>query len=209
MREILKDSDTELVLIIRSPLIAWVGGLGVFFLLYLAYLLTVQGHAGDDRIIGLAGASATCALFFFAGYEKSDFSFDLKLRTLIWSRQRGFFKRNGIVPFASIERVVLQSCMGNDRYYPAHRVALITTNGELPLTTYYEHNDINEVFAKRIRHFLDMPSNTLLEDSVESLIESGRNIDAIRLLREKSDISLSEVHDIVAGIKNETGPNIR
>lgn len=202
MKNILKDSGNELVIAIRSPLVAWVGGLGIFFLLYLAYLLIIPGHSGDERIIGLAGASATCALFFFAGYEKSDFFFDRQARTLTWSRQRGFFRRNGTVSLADIERVVLQSCMGNDRYYPTHRVALITPNGELPLTIFYEHNDMNEVIAERIRSFLAMPSNSLLQDSVESLVESGRNIDAIRLLREKSGISLAEAHDMVARIKD-------
>ena len=201
MKNILKDSGNELMIAIRSPLVAWVGGLGIFFLLYLAYLLIIHGHFGDERIIGLAGASATCALFFFAGYEKSDFSFDLQSRTLIWSRQRGFFRHNGTVPFAAIERVVLQSCMGNDKYYPNHRVVLITQNGELPITVAYEHDDMNEVIAERIRTFLAIPADSLLQDSVESLVESGRHVDAIRLLREKSGISLAEAHDMVARIK--------
>ncbi|MBI5437802.1 MAG: hypothetical protein HY936_02455 [Nitrosomonadales bacterium] len=205
MKNILKDTENELVIAIRSPLVAWVGGLGIFFLLYLAYLLITQGRSEDERIIGLAGASATCALFFFAGYEKSDFSFDLQTRILAWSRRRGFFRRNGTVPFAAIERVVLQSCMGNDRYYPSHRVALITSNGELPLTAFYEHDDMNEVIAERIRSFLAMPPGSLLEDSVESFVESGRNVDAIRLLREKSGISLAEAHNTVARIKDGKG----
>ncbi|MDD2916092.1 MAG: hypothetical protein PHP70_12320 [Gallionella sp.] len=132
MKNILKDSGTELVIVIRSPFVVWVGGLGIIFLVYLAYLL-MTGHSGDERIVGLAGASATCALFFFAGYEKSDFIFDLQSRTLIWSRQRGFFKRGGVVSLAAIQHVVLQSCMGNDKYYPLHRAVLITSEGELPV----------------------------------------------------------------------------
>ncbi|MFZ2300941.1 MAG: hypothetical protein WAW10_03605 [Gallionella sp.] len=200
MKNILKDSKSELVIIARSSLIAWVGGLGLALLLYLAYLL-IRGHSGDERIIGLAGASATCALIFLTSYEKSDFFFDLPSRVLTWSRQRGFFRRNGTVSFAVIERVVLQSCIGNDKYYPSHRVVLITQNGELPLTVAYEHDDMNEVIAKRIRSFLSMPPDSLLEDSVESLVESGRNVDAIRLLREKEGISLEEAHDTVARLK--------
>jgi len=201
MKNILKDSSTELVIITRSPLIAWVGGLGIVFILYLAYLLIITGYSGDERIIGLAGASATCALFFFAGYEKSDFIFDLQSRTLTWSRQRGLFKRNGVVPFAAIQHVVLQSCMGNDKYYPSHRTVLVTSDGELPITLAYEHDDMNEVLAKRIRSFLHMPANNLVEESVEALVANGRDIDAIRLLREMSDISLSDAHDMVARIK--------
>jgi hypothetical protein len=200
MKNILKDSKNELVVIARSSLIAWVGGMGIVFLLCLAYLL-IRGHSGDERIIGIAGASVTCALIFLTGYEKSDFFFDLPSRVLTWSRQRGFFRRNGTVPFAAIERVVLQSCIGNDKYYPSHRVVLVTQDGELPLTVAYEHDDMNEVIAKRIRSFLSMPPDSLLEDSVESLVESGRNVDAIRLLREKEGISLEEAHDTVARIK--------
>jgi hypothetical protein len=34
MKNILKDSKNELVVIARSSLIAWVGGMGIAFLLY-------------------------------------------------------------------------------------------------------------------------------------------------------------------------------
>lgn len=198
MKNILKDSGTELVIVVRSPFVAWVGGLGIVFLVYLAYLL-MTGHSGEERIIRLIGASATCALFFFAGYEKSDFIFDLQLRMLTWSRQRGFFRRNGVVPLAAFS-VGAPSCMGNDRYYPLHRTVLITSEGELPVTLAYEHDDMNEVLAKRIRSFLYMPANKLVEKSAETLVASGRDIDAIRLLREKGDISLTDAHDKVARI---------
>ncbi|MDD2916091.1 MAG: hypothetical protein PHP70_12315 [Gallionella sp.] len=60
---------------------------------------------------------------------------------------------------------------------------------------------MNEVLAKRIRSFLYMPVNNLVEESVETLVANGRDIDAIRLLREKNDISLSDAHDRVARIK--------
>jgi hypothetical protein len=97
--------------------------------------------------------------------------------------------------------------MGNDKDFPSHRVVLITKNGELPIMLAYEHDDMNEVLAERIRSFLALSSNTLLEDSVKSLIESGREVDAIRLLREKSGITLTEAHSAIARIKDAKGPN--
>jgi hypothetical protein len=202
MKQILKDSDNELVITIRSPLIAWTGCLGIVFLVYLAYLLFTPGHSGDKRIIGLVGATATCALTFLAFYEKSMFTFDLRSRILTWSRQRGFAKHGGTLPLTAIDRVVLQSCMGNDRYYPSHRVVLVTRNGELPMMIAYEHDDMNDVIAERIRSFLALSSNTLLEDSVRTLVECGQDVDAIRLLCEKTGITLTDAHNHIARIKD-------
>lgn len=205
MKQIQKDSANELTIVIRSPLEAWMGGATIFFLLDLLYTW-LSRSSNTDRMIGLIGASATCGLFFLFFNEKCDFKFDLQTRLLTWSRRQGFSKRNGVLPFDAIGRVVLQSCMGNNKYYPKHRIVLLTSEGELPLTISYEYDDMNEIIAERIRNLLGTSSKSLIEDSVESLVAAGRNIDAIRLLREKSGISLTEAHSAVARIREDVKP---
>jgi hypothetical protein len=166
-----------------------------------------------DRVIGSLGAAATCALAFLFGSENCDFSFEAATGLLSWSRQRGFFKPKGSAALDSIGSVVLQSCLGNDRYYPKHRVVLVIKDQELPLTIAYEHDAMNEVIAEWIRAFIGKSSKSLTEDSLEELVADGRHIDPIRLLREKTGVSLSEAHRVVRAGKidmadsNKSGQN--
>jgi hypothetical protein len=203
MRQIIKDTSNELILAVRSPFEAVLGCATVFTLIFLLYTWLHQ-PSRTDRMIGLAGAAAICAIVFLFAYEKNDFHFDRQTRLLAWSRQQGFFKHKGVVPIGSIERVVLQSCIGNNRYYPKRRVVLVTRDCELPLTISYQNDRMNEVMAERIRAFLDISSKSLLDDSIESLVATGRDLDAIRLLREKNGLSLSDARDIVDRIKDGT-----
>lgn len=207
MRQILKDSDNELVVVVRSPLIVWIGAFGMFFLCHLLYLLISRDFSNMERIQGLTGASAVCMIAVLFAYEKCDFRFDLRSRLLTWSRQRSFARRSGTVPFDAIQGVTLQSCIGNSRYSPKHRVVLDTREGELPVMIAYEHDAMNETIAERIRAVLGTSSNTLVKDSVTSLVERGREMDAIRLLREKDDISLTEAHTVIARLKAGKGPD--
>ena len=205
MRRIATSTADELLILTRSPLPAWVGGLGLILLLWLGYLLLSGESAGSERCIGLAGAAATCALFFLVGHENSDFRFERHTRRLTWSRQRGFFKRHGTVAFGDIGGVVMQSCIGNDRYYPKHRIVLLTREGELPVTVAYEYDAMNEVMAQGIRSFLGMAADGLVDDSVAALVAAGRKIDAIRLLREKRDLTLAEAQQAVEQINSGAG----
>jgi ribosomal protein L7/L12 len=84
----------------------------------------------------------------------------------------------------------------------------LTGTGEIPISIAYEHSDKNEVIAERMRVFLNMSSKTLIVDSIKASIANGKDIDAIRLLREKSGISLNEAKAIVTKIK-ESGETDR
>ena len=57
--------------------------------------------------------------------------------------------------------------------------------------------------ATQIRAFLGLSSSSLLADSVEALLESGRDVDALRLLREKDGLTLEEAHRQVRKLKEE------
>jgi len=201
MISILKDSESELVVTVRSPLYALLGWASILCLAYLVYILIIAIPSTDSRMIGLILASVTSALAFFVLYEKADFSFDLVSRTLNWSRQRGLFKQADNVSFAAIQRVTLQSSTNGDKDYPGHRVALLTRDGELPLQLAYEHDGMNEVIAEKIIFFLDLP-NTLLQDSISDLVKRGRDVDAIRLLMKKVGMAKADARNAITAIKD-------
>ena len=87
----------------------------------------------EDRLIGFIASAVTCGLIYLVLYEKARFVFDSKTRLLTWSRRRSLSKRQGTLPFAAIDQIVLRSCIGNSRYALQERVILLTREGELPL----------------------------------------------------------------------------
>ena len=156
IKRIRSDGAERLIVEVRSPFQAIVGAASLIFLVWLGYLWLDHSHE-TRRMIGLAGAGATC-LLFLAIYESGDFAFDSRTRLLKWSRRIGLVKRRGEVPFADIDRVVVETGMGGNQYYPRQRVVLVTGAGELPLTMSYEHDSMNAAVAESIRDFLGRPT---------------------------------------------------
>jgi hypothetical protein len=200
MKTIEKDSANELVIGISSRLALCVGIGGLVLLGLLVFELSKPNALRKDRWIGLAGATATCALFFLFGYETGRFNFDSRTRSLTWSKQHGPFKKNGSLPFDSIDDVLLQPGPRRHGVYRNHRVVLVTRDGDLPLMTAYEYDKMNRVIAEKIRTLLGMPSEDF-DASVRLLLERGEEIAAIDLLREKRGLSLAEARDRVEELK--------
>jgi hypothetical protein len=132
-----------------------------FFLAFivLAVLTIAQGaqrpvgmHEG--RVLGSAAGAGLCLLGFLATFERTSFAFDRRERVVRWSRRRAFRRRQGTIPFDRIESVAVQSPVGDDEI-PSRRVALITLDGEVPLTLAYAADRGERVaLADRIRRFL-------------------------------------------------------
>jgi hypothetical protein len=78
---------------------------------------------------------------------------------------------------------------------------LFTAAGDIFLSIAYEHNDILQTVAERIRSRLGFSPEALVMDSVKALVERGLDIEAIRLLRHKQGRSFTEAKAIVAKIK--------
>ena len=204
MQTISKDASGRLVFRVRSPLQNAVGGLGLFFLIWLVIHLLTH-HPNQDRKIGLIGASITCLLFLLVS-EKSDFVFDAGTRRLTWTRRVGFIRRSGQLRFEEIEHVVIRSALGSDSDAPSRRIVLLTRKGELPLSASYSPSDAYEEDAESLRNFLGGTQGWTQADpvsaSIDALVAAGRDVDAIRELRLARGMSLTEARAEVDRVRS-------
>lgn len=202
METISENGSGHLVFRVRSPLQNAVGGLGLFFLAWLIIHWLIR-HPNHDRTIGLIGASITC-LFFLLLSETSDFVFDAGARRLAWNRRVGLVRRSGVVPFEEIEQVVVRTALGSDSVAPSQRIVLLTRNSELPLTASYSPSDAHAENAECLRVFLGRTQVEPLTASVNALVASGRDLDAIRELRLQRGMSLTDAHAEVEQIRRKS-----
>ena len=117
-------------------------------------LARVPGGIQDERVLGCIVGTGLCLLGFFAVFERTEFAFDRRARVVRWKRRRAFRRRAGEIPFDRIESVAVQSPIG-DEGVPSRRVALITRDGEVPLTLAFAPDHGERVaLADRIRRFV-------------------------------------------------------
>jgi len=149
--------------------------------------------ARDDRLIGLLGAATTLALVGIVMLEQARFRFDPATRLIEWDQRWAFRRRAGITPFSGVTHVSVEVPIG-DRGIPSRRVVLHLADGTLlPVTMGYKTDVDGSISrtAETLRVTLGhRPSAT--EDSVRLLISQGRTIDALKLLREREGLSLTE-----------------
>ena len=118
------------------------------------------------------------------------FYFDPSIATMRW-RSRGLFGSSaGEVAFKDLKVAVDESAAGEA---PTYRVMLTTPAGAMPLTQAYV-GDLHgiEQRAAEIRALLGQTSDSLRADSVEQMAKSGNTIGAVAMLREQSDMSLTD-----------------
>lgn len=199
MQTISEDGFGRLIFRVRSPLQITVGGLGIFFLVWLVVNVLTH-HPNHDRTTDLSVASITCLLFMLLS-EKSKFVFDAGTRRLTWTRRIGFVHRSGEIPFEEIEHVVVRTALGSEFDAPSQRIVLLTLNGELPLTVSFSHSEVHSANAERLRSFLDRTQVDPLTASVDALVAAGRDMDAIRELRLTRGMSLTDAHAEVERIR--------
>jgi hypothetical protein len=152
--------------------------------------------------------------FFFIGflvaYERTWFEFNLALSCVRWSRTRWWSNQEGFLLFTRVKSVVLQTSLGETATCPSYRIALISDQGELPLTTAYAggmHREYEAIVA-RIRTLLSLSpsSSDILMDSVRVMLEQGRKIDAIRLVSHHKGLSLTEAKRFVEQLQRSPSP---
>lgn len=204
MEKLTEDGANRLIFQVSSPLQNAVGGLGVFFLVWLVIHWSTS-HPNHDRTVGLIGASITCLLFLLVS-ETSRFVFDANTRRLTWTRRLGPRHRSGMVPFADIRQVVIRTALGSDAVAPSQRIVLLTRSGELPLTAGYSPSDQRAADAETLRTFLGKAEGDPLEASVKALVAAGRDLDAVRELRLARGMSLADARAEVKRMRAEPGP---
>lgn len=201
MESISADGPDRLVFQVRSPLHKAVGGLGLFFMVWLGYHW-LSHHPNHERTLGLIGATITCLPFILFA-ETSDFVFDAARRRLTWSRRVGFVCRSGVVPFEAIRLVAVRTALGSDAIAPSQRIVLLTHNGELPLSASYSPSDAHAGNAERLRIFLGQAPVEPLSATIDALVAAGRDMDAIRELRLARGMSLTDAHAEVARLRTK------
>ena len=151
------------------------------------------GARGDERLIGLLGAAATLALVGIVMLEQSRFRFDPATRFIEWDQRWAFRRRAGVTPFDDVKHVSVEVPIG-DRGIPSRRVVLHLTDGILlPVTVGYKPDVDGSIWraAEMLRVALGHHPPTM-EGCVRLLVAQGRTIDAIKMLTEKEDMSLTE-----------------
>jgi hypothetical protein len=149
--------------------------------------------------------SAFFLLCFAICFERTRFEFDPARGLVHWVRKGIFSSKTGLLPFNQVTSVVLQTSLGSDATCPSSRLALITTQGELPLSRTYAGGtgEEYELIAGKIRLVLKMSPITsdIVLDSVRAAAAQGRTIDAIRLLRLYKNMTLAEAQSFIDRLK--------
>ena len=152
------------------------------------------GARGTDRLIGLLAAAGTCLAVAIIFLEKASFEFVRTTETITWRRRWALRQHSGTIPFAAVQSVHAERPLGDDGM-PERRVIFRTTDGtEIALTVGYQPDPNGEVLkiAERIRVVLGHSSEQAPMREVERLVSSGKKLEAIRVLREEQDLSLTE-----------------
>jgi len=113
-------------------------------------------------------------------------------------------RRGAIIPFDDIVSILLQTPIG-DEGVPSRRITIKTSDHEVPISTAYspDHDEKTLGIADKLRGFLGASTGGAVLDSVRSLVENGSTLDAVRLLRQETGISLEEAHTRVEEMKRE------
>jgi hypothetical protein len=168
------------------------------FLLYEAIATGVRGGPTRDVIGGVFGA----LMFFFGGAiftKRSFFEFDLVNRQLRWKRGGLFSRHHGLVPFDLIRRATVQSLGAGDT--PTYRVAMLTKEGEIPLTDAYSSGiEAPDRIRTAINNILNAAPPNEMENDIQEMALAGREIDAIRLARERYGYDLTQAKEFVEGL---------
>jgi hypothetical protein len=147
----------------------------------------------SERLLGLLGGAATTLLAGLLLLERSRVRIDPRTRRITWDRRWGLSRRSRVMPFATVTSVEVERPLG-DEGVPSRRIVFRLADGsEVPATAGYHADPDGEVVrtAERIRGLLgqNAPSAT---DAVRALVDAGRVVDAVKLLRESEGVSLTE-----------------
>lgn len=187
-----------------SPLAKFMLGFMAVFLGTAAYDVFI-GTRGTDRLVGLLGASATCLLIAVVFLETAHFEFSRPTHIVTWRRRWALRERSGSIPFSEIQSVQVERPIG-DTGTPSRRVTLKTKDGSVvPLTVGYrpDADDAIVKIADRIRALLGHDAEATAQQDLDDLIAAGKTIDAIRILRERDGLSLTDAKQRVDELRRK------
>jgi hypothetical protein len=152
------------------------------------------GVRGTERLVGLLASAVTLLLVALLFFESSSFQFSRATRTVIWRRRWAMRRRSGSLAFGDIVSVQAERPMGDDGT-PSRRIVLRTKDGgTIPITVGYQPDGDGAVLeiANRLRALLGQSQEQNRTQTVRTLVEAGKTIEAVRVLREEAGLSLTE-----------------
>ena len=173
-----------------------------------AFILIVPVIAGEGFVnIWLALLLVGFGLAFL---RSSTAEFDKATQVCTFSK-RTVIKRSRIrIPFSDIRDVKLEvEPLNSSAQQPNYQLSLATPSGMIPLSDAYEPNqDRQDQIRKAILEAVGRQE--LLEhqaDPVRALVEQGRIVDAVALLRKRDHLDLTTARQRVAEMQNAGRPS--
>lgn len=152
-------------------------------------------------------------LFILLFWRREVVVFDAARQQAIWTRRRLFNVATGAIPFSEITGIGMETTSSGNAL--TYRLSILTAKGSTPMSDSYASGQKKyEDLRKEIQDFLKIdnstsPSSSTLttgiddEASVRSLLQQGRRIDAIQLIRTTQKLSLVEATNRVAAMYEE------
>lgn len=186
-----RKTNQEMVLVDSS---IWVS---VFVLC--AAVAVVYASIVHGKLPGLAVA-VFLALFGFMFWRKEVVVFDAGRQQVDWKRRRVFKVASGVVPFSEITGIGTDSTSTGSPGRLVYRLTILTSGRAVPMSDVYnggqEHYESLKAQILQFLHFdVGEPAPTsgvLDEASIQSLLQQGRKVDAIELVRSSQQIGLTE-----------------
>ncbi|MGC2298626.1 MAG: hypothetical protein WA476_07480 [Acidobacteriaceae bacterium] len=188
--KILRQTDTELV--VRDS------SLWVSILLALGATLPLGFALFQNDRRGFL-AFGCILLFAFPWLRRSTFTFDATSQTIRWIRLRYLRTRTGIIPFSDVKHIDVQASVGGQTNVVLYRLAIETQQGTFPMSDVFNSGE-NQCASvcEAILRFVKLDRNSVapsvasaLDASARSLLQQGRKIDAIQLVKTSQKLSLT------------------
>jgi len=200
-------TNQELVVLDSS---IWVSVFLLCASLFAAYRLSIQHNTRGFLSLGFM------LLFILLFWRKEVVVFDAARQQAIWTRRRIFKVASGTIPFSDITGINLEATSSKNDVL-VYRLAILTPQGTVPMSDSYAGNlqkyeklkqDILEFVNPKLAQAAGLANgaqagNVDYEASIRSLLQQGRKIDAIHLLRTTQKVSLVEATDRIAAISRQ------
>ena len=156
--------------------------------------------SGDKEAIGIALGVLFSAFGAVLLFRRDRFVFDTEQDRVSWRKWSLARSSSGDFAFSDILDVTIESTSGAEGG-GSYRVALRTKDRTVPLTEAYAGSaDRWRPTVARIRRILGQAGERSGDVDMESLVEQGRKIDAIRQLRETEGLSLTQARTRVESV---------
>lgn len=143
-------------------------------------------------MVGLFG------LFAFLSWRRETVTFDSASQQVQWIRRRAFRVASGTIPFSEMRGITMDPMRDNHGVL-MYRLTIQTTGEPVPMSDAYGGGEAYYAsLRKQILEFLRMDQNAEVspgpgdEASIRTLLQQGRKIDAIEMMRSWYQLDLAE-----------------